>query len=85
MTAAAAHISAQLALITRANREHSAAGATVLGALAAIRREADGAARGVAESRRLADGLRARTAALDAVAAALGRAGPKPRPRKGKA
>ena len=83
ITVATEHVSKQMALITRANREHSAAGEAILRALVDIRAVADRNAQGAQESRRATDGLQERTAAVVAIANRLGRAGSPPRPPKG--
>ena len=72
-----------MGLITRANREHSAAGEAILKSLVEIRVINDRNVQGVQESRRATDALRDRAAGLAAIADRLGRAdGAAPR-RKG--
>jgi methyl-accepting chemotaxis protein len=72
-----------LTLITRANREHSAAGEAILKSLTEIRAITTRNAQGVQDSRRGTDGLRERTAALAALADRLARARPATRRRNG--
>jgi methyl-accepting chemotaxis protein len=62
-----------MGLITRANREHSAAGEGVLRSLLEVRAVADQNVRGVQESRLTTDGLRERVRGLAAIADRLGK------------
>jgi methyl-accepting chemotaxis protein len=81
MTVAAESITKQMALITRANREHSAAGEAILKSLLEVRAVTDRNAAGVQDSRRSTDNLKERTESLAGIATRLGRPGPAPRRR----
>jgi len=72
-----------MALVTRANREHSTAVEAILKALTEIRDVTDRNVRGAQESRRATDGLRERTAALATIADSLGRGQTPTRRRNG--
>jgi methyl-accepting chemotaxis protein len=72
-----------MGLITRANREHSAAGETILKSLVEIGVISDRNVQGVQESRRATDTLRERAAGLAAIADRLGRAAGPARRRQG--